>query len=190
MRSAILFHFKYISQRAQGKSTPQPPTFPQRNPVQNKRRPVCHQCIDVGRRAPGLYLHSELNRAEGASGFPLMWCGFRTWFCENMIVWMKIALFLGNHREHRGAQSAGSTVLFCYADSRDGGGSLQWCTIPFRCALIFISFQICFTGDAGENIPSRPVLPTTPQCRRNGAQFAINTLMWERRRRFCICIQN
>ena len=57
-----------------GESTPQPPTFPHHNPVQKKRRPVCHQCINVRRRAAGLYLHSELSRAKGASGFPLMSC--------------------------------------------------------------------------------------------------------------------
>ena len=35
----------------------------------------------------------------------------------------------------------------------------------------------------GKAHPSRPLLPNTPQCRRNGAQFVISALMWERRRR-------
>ena len=41
----------------------------------------------------GVYLHSELSRAKGASGFPLMRCIFRTRFCGNMIEGVKIALF-------------------------------------------------------------------------------------------------
>ena len=72
---ARVFYFTLnIFPRDTGESTPQPPTFPHHNPVQKKRRPVCHQCINVRRRAAGLYLHSELSRAKGASGFPLMSC--------------------------------------------------------------------------------------------------------------------
>ena len=58
----FLFHYKDIFQRAGEKHTP----------VQKKRRPVCHQRVNVRKKVPGLYLHSRLSRAQGASGFSLM----------------------------------------------------------------------------------------------------------------------
>ena len=53
----------------------------------------------------------------------------------------------------------------------------------FGARWVLFHFKYISQRTRGKARPSRPLLSTTPQCRRNGAQFVISALMWEGRRR-------